>query len=348
MFILIFAYEIFATSQLLSGLVFEEPTQGSQIFISAIIFLASLLYCGFAGVKAVFRTDQIQLIAILLFTGVMVWIAFQPVSSTSQDLVASGLKMDQQTLINVTLAVVATLSTQFYSLINWFTVSNIKEEKQRKSVLRGSAVLIAIILAIFIALGASIPLDWSGGLSSAVTSLFTPVSEQGVMGKLIMIVIILGLTSIVISTVDTLMISLTMYVHDVIFKRDSKNTDQSKEALAFARTLLLSLFAVAFIFLAGMYYAKPNIFYLLLAIASGAAIYTPLIIAIGYLANKPQQLSVIGNGILLLYLMLVISAMSINLWASASYPALVPYISLIFLVLSVLIIVLTVLKSKSR
>ena len=67
----VFAYELFVASQLITGLVYGAASSEREAVIACVLFGASLAYSLYGGVNAVFRTDHVQLIGIVLFVVIL-------------------------------------------------------------------------------------------------------------------------------------------------------------------------------------------------------------------------------------------------------------------------------------
>ena len=330
-FLLVFAYELFVSSQLIAGLVFATGSPLVEAAIACILFVASLSYSLYGGINAVFRTDQIQLVGIVLFVGVLT----TGVLAFEEPLPSRGwISSDSHVVASVAVAAVAAVATQLYSLINWYMISNLRESGTRRRVLRGSAIVTGALLIPVVLAGAISSVDWSEGLSTGVTSLFAPLHDS-VPGALVLAVIVAGATCVVVSTTDSLLVSLTMFAYDELLLHDSQSESNGRAAVRKARRVMAGLFLMGFVALSLMYYFRPNIFYLLLAIGTGAAVFAPLIVLVGFLSKREGGLAAISAGALWMFTGLFLLAVPVGLWCSVAHPPAVPYVSLAFMLLAV-------------
>ena len=339
-YVLVFGFEIFASSQVIAGVVFGDNEIVHQISVAGLLFAATLIISWRGGVEAVFRADRLQFVGIVLFIAIMAAMAMYSIQSPVKQglkINPNWLKTDLQTLTNISLAIISSVSTQFYNLMNWFAVSNLRQDAQRKHVLRATSWLFSGFVLIMVAIGAFTEVNWGAGLGPAFSQLLSPLHEHAWLAGALLAIMVIGLTSTLMSTTQGLMLSLTMFVHDNLLGKDSASDRTDAVAVHRARNLMIGLFGLGFIFLALMYYGKPDLFYLLLAIASGAEVYAPLVILIGFLARRENGLTVLSNPVLTIYLVLFASAMASNLTLSATAPKFVPYVSLAHLSLSSLI-----------
>ena len=226
----------------------------------------------------------------------------------------------------VVVAAVAAVSTQIYSLINWFSVSNFETPAGPRRLLRTNALIVALVLAAITAIGATSGIDWSAGLSVSIEAAIASVANGNVALRSVCVI---GATCIVLSTSDSLMISLAMFLHDSVMGHDSRDDEQSAEKVGRSRRIVLVMFLVAFSALAAMYYGRPSIFFLLLAIGGGASSFTPLILLVGYL-DRRQALAAISPSTTAVFFAFFLGATASGIAASDLAPSLVPFISLAF------------------
>jgi hypothetical protein len=134
-----------------------------------------------------------------------------------------------------------------------------------------------------------------------------------------------------------------MYVHENWARA---NPGAARGHLQGVKRLLAGLFLIAFLLTAGLYYIAPNLFFFLLAIASGATVYAPLVILMGFLARQGRRIAVLSNAALSLYFVLFVSTMSFTLWATIAQQELVPVISLVHFGASVVLSLILFMVSR--
>jgi hypothetical protein len=340
-FVLLFSYEIFVTSQLLDGFFFSQGSQATQFAISVMLFVVTLAFCYSAGVRAVFETDKLQFLGLVLLIGILLYASVE--LTGGQQRTATWLRYDSQTLTGVGFAAIAALTTQFYSLVNWYAISNLEAPAPRRWVLRTAPIVMVVLFGSVVVAGAIAPVDWSGGLAGAMRQYLAPFQANRVALIVLVACVIVGLASIILSTADTLMLSLTMYVHENWARA---NPGAARGHLQGVKRLLAGLFLIAFLLTAGLYYIAPNLFFFLLAIASGATVYAPLVILMGFLARQGRRIAVLSNAALSLYFVLFVSTMSFTLWATIAQQELVPVISLVHFGASVVLSLILFMVSR--
>jgi len=127
-FVLLLAFEIFASAKVIAPFLFKTQSLSAEIFLTIVIFCITVLYALLGGVRAVFGVDILQVPLICLFLPTFV-IAAIPEWNHPKDFVvqlSSTMKMDQAVLVGVSIACINSLATQFYSLLNWGAVSNVE------------------------------------------------------------------------------------------------------------------------------------------------------------------------------------------------------------------------------
>jgi Na+/proline symporter len=337
-FVLLFSYEVLVTSQVLAGLIFGESGQvPHQAFIAGAIFVSTMVYTIRTGVRGVFATDTLQfggIMAFILLLIVCTALVWSPAADSPVKPAADWLKLDHQTWINVFLASLTAITTQLYNLLNHYSVSNLQQRQSRRKVLGTGSLILASIPAVLVLVGALTDLDMSKGVGFALANLTEPLTGISFVGPLVTALMLFGLTGVLISTVDTLLVALANVFYESLLRQSPYNVQSSPDALHRLRKLILWIFACAFGFMAFMFYASPPLFYLLLGIASGGEVCAPLIVLIAVLARAERGLAILSNGILVAFLALSVSVLSINLWASKTDPQIVPYVSLVHLLLS--------------
>lgn len=333
-FVLFCAFELLVSSQIIEAIMLGRSGVGWQIAIAGAM-LASTLYLTIrGGVYAVFRTDVIQFVGIMLFGlifGTAAWLSSRTAGQASHLLI----KFDHQTLLNVFLASLGGITTQFYSSLNHYTVSNAKDNRQLRRVLTGGALLIGAFSTLMILIGAGAVADWSQGLSTGIASLLSHVTTGTIMTPVLLVIVVVGLACVTMSTLDSLMISVTMQVFDGILGGNSRDGRNDAATVHRIRRLLFWMFGVVILLCAPAFYLKPSVFFTLLAIASGAEVLVPLIVLIGLFARQPKRLSILSNKALAVYALLFVSTLTINLTASSIDPTIVPFVSLVHSSLSV-------------
>lgn len=337
-FLLIFGFELFVSSQIIAVLVFHDSDLKLQFGISVGLFLMTFLYCMMGGAQALARIEYVQITGIAVFVGALVFAALR--QSGIDDLAARSVErfvLDVETVAVVGFASISAITTQFYNLMNMHAASNLVDGGERKRMLFLVGISVLGLFSLFVLLGVSFDLDWDQGLASALTSLFTGAGAERYLPEWALFVIVVGLLSIVISTIDVLMVTLTMFTKKNVLERFRPRT--GKDSLSAARKTMALLFVSGFCVLSFFSFLQPNLFYLLLGIAGGVSVYTPLIVLCGVLSRHPEQrnLGRLGNGKLLGYLGLFAGALLMNLWALHHETTLVPWIGICAFALSTIL-----------
>ena len=329
-YLLIFAYELFASSKIMGAMIFPHQLDKASLIVAVAIFVSTLVYCLMGGVQAVFRTDKLQLIGIIIFVGLLVFSGYFLNGSAHQnEATHSAFKFDNQIIINSIIAFIAAVATQFYSLLNIYASSNLTDTASRVRLMRWNGFLVALALSPIVIIGATANFDLAKGIAPVISHIAGEAQDIAIVGPGLLFLVVFGMTAVVVSTTDILILSLSYFIYENIIEGDFESG--SKEAIKSVRILMLSLFAVAFLLLAGMFWLSADLFYLLLSIANGPIIYVPLIIAAGVLAREKEGLKTISNSWLLFFLFLFVSASFSSLTVLKNMPTIVPYLSIIHL-----------------
>lgn len=308
-FTLILPFEIFASSKIMAPLLIQGNGIMPQVLLSLVIFFIALAYVLLGGVKAVLATDKIQLGAILLFILALLYVLFTKFNNQGYNLstiIKPTLKFDTNIVLGVIAACISALSTQFYSLLNWGYISQM-EKVNSCIMLKRVGLASAIIFTLIISLGVFYPQEGSDVISDIVPLILQGDTESVLFTWIISCLAILGMTSIVFSTIDSLIIKIVMFYYHNIAKRDSKDDKNSPEEIQFIRYIVFLSFGSVFLILGYFNFIQPNIFYLLLAIVAGINVFAPMLATAGYLSHH-NTLAVLKNTIISGYVFLFLLA----------------------------------------
>jgi hypothetical protein len=331
-FLLIFAFELFVSAQVLAAFIMPDRGAGAEIVISTILFAASLGYCLVGGAQAIARNEHAQLAGILVLLATLVVAAFLGGGATDQTPEPRQLlKTDGHVLAAIGLAIVSAISTQFYSLLNMHAMSNLDDDAEKVSMLRKVGIGAALLFVVMVTLGAAVPMDWSGGLGTALGGLLKPFHAIPVLAPVAAAIIVFGLTSLLISTIDALMITLTMFVTENLIRRRAPQGEVNG-GMPFGgpRVTLALLFGVGYLVLSLFNYLRPDIFYLLLSIGSGIDVFSPLIVLAGILSRYPSGLAVLTDRAMVVYAALFVLAVGSNIYLTSVAPQIVPFVGLTY------------------
>lgn len=345
---LILPYEIFASSKIIAPLLFTQGGNTPAIVLSIIIFFAALLYVIFGGIAAVFATDKLQLGAILLFIPILAFIVFAYPSQDREPLLTLGfvLKLDTTVIFNVIAASVAALSTQFYSLLNWGYISHM-EAAHREQLLKWVGGLAALILTVIVAVGVFYPVKEGGDVVTDLMALYARIgSQSGILIWVLSGISVLGMTSIVFSTVDSLIIKIIMFYYDNVAKRRSMSEEANPKELKSIRGMVFISFLLIFLILGYFNFIQPNLFYLLLAIAGGVTVFGPMLATVGYLSSKGDALKIFSRGVVWSYFGLFLLAGVVSVSALLLKPAMLGWIGTLTFIISGLYSVFLIIRSR--
>ena len=195
--------------------------------------------------------------------------------------------------------------------------------------MRRTGAAVAVLLSVIVVVGALSADNLASGFTPFLSGITKTIRAQPLIGPLFLALMTFGMVSVVISTVDTLMISLTYFIHRNLLDRTDAEQMWQREGLRLARLLMFALFICAFVLLIVLFLLSPNIFYLLLSIANGPIVFAPFLVALGLLARNRGGLRVVNNLWLGVFLILFLSAGFSSFAMLALLPEAVPYLSVI-------------------
>lgn len=302
-FTLLLAFELFASSKILSFILLPRYSVSGQAFISLMVALIALTYTIFGGIIAVFRTDKIQLTGILIFIPMLFYTAVYIPSSVSSIKFDFGavFKINGDILLGMTAATIAAITTQFYSILNWSGIYNVKNTDKPKFALRvglfSSLILMMIVIVGVLGAAAS-----DQPVLAGILSTYSSLGERNdVISLIVSAISVFGLTCMVFSTVDSLAIAILMFYYDNVSERDSFNRETAPNEIRRIRGTAIAFFSVSLIILGGLNYLQANIFYLLIAITAGVVVIAPMFIVMGFLSSRSNALAYISRTIIYNY-----------------------------------------------
>ncbi|WP_040252102.1 SLC5/6 family protein [Psychroserpens mesophilus] len=321
-FLFVLSYEIFASSSILTPLLFDTNDILYQILVAIVLILVSLIYATSSGMKGVIKSDILQLCLILL---ALLFLIFgnQKIDFTDLD-IYSKFKFNGPIILTTILAGINAISTQFYSILNHGVITN-AEPQDRASILKKVGIFSGLILSLFILFGLILPND-------ANISDFTVLLKES-YSKSSLVFIGIGFLSIIYSTLDSLLVIISMFTYKNILNKDIINTN--KKDLNNVKAIISFCFILILFPLGWFFFNKPSLFYLLLGIGSGITVVVPLIILSGFLL-KNSKIKALRNAYIYPFFIFFITAhlVYIYLMKNEELAKYLSYISYIFFAIS--------------
>lgn len=298
-FLFVFSFELFASSALIAAILAPDSMAAAQISIVLILFVSSFAASFFGGMQANVKNDKILAATIIVLVVLIILAAVQQAGVQSNINEAStkhwlhGVSGVEAAVVAAILAFFNGVTTQFYSILNAYTAANFVQVSSLRKVMVRVGYTVSLVLLVLVCVGALSNFGSTGSsLPESVANAFGATFGESMIGQVVKGAIIIGMVSVVFSTVDTLMMSLTYFVYRNILDREITEAESSRSP----RLVLSVLFAVGFIPLLGLFATQPNLFYLLLTVATGASVFAPLLVSLGYIAvtteDEPKGVSV--------------------------------------------------------
>jgi hypothetical protein len=330
-FLLFCAFELLVSAQIIAAILFKNPSLFEQGMVAGAMFIGPLILALRSGVGGVFKADTFQFIGVVVLALVFVVAAMSP-SRTSEPLAVSPsiaeVVSNPRLAVTIMLAILASVLTQFYSTINHHTAANVAGDNAAfRRVFTRAGLMMVAFFSTMVLIGVYSGIEWSKGLPSGVDALLARL-PSGNVAAIVLGAVVVGLWCVTVTTLQSLMLSVTLQLYTGVLGRDSKDATSSPREIAYIRRLLGATFVLVIALSAGAFYTEPSVFYTLLAIASGAETLVPLILLIGFLSRRDKGLAVLSNAALGVYPVLFTSAVISNLTLAKVNPTLVPYVSL--------------------
>ncbi|MFN0156505.1 MAG: hypothetical protein ACKVRP_00370 [Bacteroidota bacterium] len=338
-YVLFAFYELVICGKLISPLVGFQASSTGEFVVAGFIFLIGLIYSQIGGMRSVARTDFFQ---ILIGTGAILFLIVWPWVDNSQQTVPSDyfLLPSSVSPFFLLVAVVGAIATQFYNPYNWHSASMIidpsntgeQNQKENSIVLNRAAILSAILLA---ALGITGMEVSSRAYPAPTFGLIDSIANAG--NSFAKFIVVAGLFSLTISTLDSLMIALASSLYQSYVRNRSNPSTDEKLDLLQIRIFLLVLYCAGFLALVGFYFLVPpqRVIDVLLTIVSGVAILFPFLLLAMKLYQK-GQLILLTNRVVHTFLLLFVLCWVASTAALFTMPTLYDKVPPAFLLIAVI------------
>ncbi len=309
-YILVLAFEIFASTKIMAPFLFKVPSVSAEIWLSVIVFTITIVYSILGGITATFRVDALQVPLVCLMIPVFIITGIPDLGEPAVlfERLGSSLKLEWPILGAVAIAAIAAVTTQFYSLLNWGAVSHVEVSNQQR-LLRRVGATTAIILMTFVLIGLLHPVEAGGNVWQDLTNTYVVLASQtSFQAFLFCGILLMGMSSILLTTTDAVVITSIMFWYDNVAQGDSKNIMHDPQELRRIRRIGAIAFILCFVILMTINYWQPDPFYLLLTMAGGVAVFAPMIAVAGWLCTKRVSLRVFSNRVVYGFLALFLIA----------------------------------------
>ncbi|HOZ46603.1 MAG TPA: hypothetical protein PLO37_06610 [Candidatus Hydrogenedentes bacterium] len=321
-FVLVLAFEIFASAKVVAPFVFKTPGVSSEVTLSIIVFCITILYTILGGIGAVFKVDFLQVPLVCLMIPVLLVTAIPNLENPGiiAERFTSSLKMDGPILAGVAIACINAVTTQFYSLLNWGAVSHVELADQQR-LLKWVGAGTAVVLTAFVLVGLLHPVEPGGQVWQDVTNAYVNLAATTTLHAYVFCaILVLGMLSVLLTTTDAVVITAIMFWYDNVAKGDSKNQISDPAELQRIRRIGTFTFAFCFAILMTINYLQPDPFYLLMSMAGGAAVFGPMIAVAGWLGSKGESLRVftppVVYGFVALFVFAGVASAMMLMWQS--------------------------------
>lgn len=322
-FVLLLAFELFATSQLLAGLISTAAGIASQLMVAGVLFLTTLAVC-FWGSEGMLRADRLQAGLIVVCLVCLLVMSINGWTSAPDHKGAFAIKTDKSVITALLFAAVGAFNTQLYSILNWNAVASVSG-RDRRWLLTTASYFLAGFAFVVLAIGAGLPGTWGEGFGPALKNSMAGLPSAA--ATLLLVALTAGVAAITLTTTQGITMAVAAIANEL-------QRNASAQPSAGRRLQYVVVLCVAMVVLGGFYYFRPSVFYLLLALVSGAEAVVPLIVLLLFLAPQPKCLDGLGNRWLWPYLLFFGAAVAVNLTLTVTAQELVPYWALTVLFIS--------------
>ena len=297
------AFEIFASAKVMTPLLLGSGEVRLEIILSTVLFAITLLYTILGGMSAVLAVDFLQVPLILLFMPAFVWIGIFSGDGGSPVVAKLVEKTNVSSVVLLAMGgvVINAFAGQFFSLLNIGAVSQV-EARERRTLSNRVGFLTALALSLFVLVGICVEPSGDNTGWPALMARFTAVAQSGGWGVAVSSIVVLGMTSILLTTTDAVVFSAIMFWHDNVAGRDSTSAVADKAGLHSIRKIGAIAFAGGFVLLGALNYFQPDPFYFLLSLAGGISVLAPAIVLAFILAGDSRMARRFTPGVLRVFL----------------------------------------------
>lgn len=283
-YILGLCYEIFVSAHWLATTMSPTPGVAGEAIIAFLVLALTLSYTVSGGYRTIQKTDVMQVFcAFILIGGLVLFLLFSQPSPNPSVVKAAWIPASAPLWIALLTMILTPFTAQFYGILNHSLASHQQESADRKKLFKRASILISAVYVI-LASAAFYYNHSKGDAHAAVESWLSSSMQAGGASAFVVVALAaIGMGAIVMSTVDTMMITITQTGYEGFFKGDSNQT--GKAGLGMIRSAMLVIFIVAFSILLFLWKTKPDTLSLLFAAASPCEALAPLIVCLIYLAK---------------------------------------------------------------
>ena len=339
-FILILAYEIYASATIFNQILFDTPTNQTTIYIASLIATITMFYALWGGVVAVLKTDRIQIIGVLAVLGLLAYASLQKVGADTASINIPIFHKNPDIYWGIAAAVCGAIATQFYSLLNWGAVSNFPKGHNPSRSLRATGVLTFLMLSVLVLIGLY---SGSGDASISFKSIVNEPFLQ--TPNFWAYLLVAGMVCIVFSTADSLMIQITMFTYDNLLGKNSMDATVSLSNVRNLRLIALFTFGIALAVVIVFIATQQDLLYLLFAVAGGVIVYAPLMFLMLVMSSKPSSLRILSGLASSVYFGLFLLAFGANMFALIYDPPTTAMVVTLSFVVSCIFAVILYVKS---
>ena len=298
-YLICLCYEIFVSSKWLAVAMFPNPTVTGQIVIAFMLLAFTLSYTVTGGYRTVQRTDLMQVLFALILIGGIVYFLGSNVPTTLTPTKSALFPTSAPVLVGFLTMLMTPFTAQIYGILNHSFASHQENAGERRNLFKGAGLMIFIVY-IVLAVAALYYNHTKDGAQAALESwLSGSVKGAGTTNAMFVAVAGIGIGAMIMSTVDTMMITITQNGFECLLKGNSKSEVSNNNQLRNVRLAMLGIFVPVFAVLAWWWYAKANTFNLIFAVASPCEALAPMIVCLLLLSKRgdvsPILRPVFGN-----------------------------------------------------
>jgi hypothetical protein len=332
-FVLVMAYEVFASSQIIGAFISPGNSSAPSIIGFGILAASAINTFG-GGMQASYRNDSLLAVLIVSFFVLLVAVSWRPLQP---ELLANlgpeskflyGNAGAAAAIVAVSIGFINAILTQHYSLLNAYTATNFQERKALSRTFRRVGVVIGGMLTVLVIVGTLWPTDPATPFPVAIAQRLQGATSDSLLEPLLVVLVVAGMTAITFSTTDTLLLALAYFlVRNAFNTRESDRADPSGAGVS---TRIVSVLLIVLIMppLGYFYSTDLNLFFLLLTIAGGGAVFAPFLVGAAMAAAPGRSLTAFGASAHVAVFGLYLVNGVLGVWMLIDEPTYLPFLGL--------------------
>lgn len=283
-YLMALTYEIYASSDWLAILLLPSPSLTGKVSIVFLVFSVVMVYIMTGGFRTTQITDCLQCAFVVPFIGLVCYLLLSRTPHQSAP-VAHAFQWIPADKFGFATVLLAPFTTQIYGVLNHVYASHQETNSEQKRVFLG--VRLSLLVVYLLIIGAALQCVFNGGVPMSVIEgwLKECANSSSIGGKCVVAVMVAGMTAMIMSTVDTLVMATSQAGFEAFFGGNSKERIDGG-ALRTIRVHMFWVYVLVFSTLFFLWIKNIKALSLLYAVSSPCEALAPMIVCLILLAES--------------------------------------------------------------